>query len=103
MKKVNAIELLPEERLVAVIAGRNRHLRLLPLNMMDKSDVESIKIEEAKGCISLASGAIRQGSSTCLCVAVKKYVATLVFTNNSLGSKIISLLLVDVFLRFCSF
>lgn len=72
MKKVTAIDILPEEGLVAVISGRNRHLRLVPIQMMDGADGETIKIEEAKGCMLLASGAIRQGSSTCLCVAVKK-------------------------------
>ena len=71
-KKVQAIEVLHEERLLVVISGRNRHIRLHSFSMLEVGDGDVVKIEEAKGCSLLASGAIRQGSSTCLCVAIKK-------------------------------
>lgn len=71
-KKIYAIELLPNEDMIAVISGRNRHIRLHPISTLDGSDGEAIKIEETKGCTLIASGAVRQGSTTCLCVAMKK-------------------------------
>ena len=72
MKKVQAIELLPKEEMFAVISGRNRNVRLLPLSSLEGGEGEAIKIEESKNSLLIASGAIRQGSTTCLCVAVKK-------------------------------
>jgi len=71
-KKVNAIEVLLEERMLVVISGRNRNIRLHTFGMLETGDGEAIKIEEAKGCSLLTSGPIRQGSTTCLCVAIKK-------------------------------
>lgn len=71
-KKVHVIELVQNEDLVAVISGRNRHIRLYPMTALNGSDVDAIKVDEAKGCSILASGPIRQGSSSCLCVAMKK-------------------------------
>ena len=71
-KKVYAVELLPQEDMIAVISGRNRHIRLHHISALDGAEMEPIKIEEAKGCTLLTSGATCQGSTTCLCVAIKK-------------------------------
>uniref|UniRef100_H2Z2Y2 non-specific serine/threonine protein kinase n=1 Tax=Ciona savignyi TaxID=51511 RepID=H2Z2Y2_CIOSA len=73
-KKIYAIEVIPQEDLIAVISGRNRHIRLHPISALDTPDVDAIKIEESKGCTALTSGPYRQGSTTCLCVSVKRWV-----------------------------
>ncbi|XP_019630761.1 PREDICTED: serine/threonine-protein kinase MRCK alpha-like isoform X5 [Branchiostoma belcheri] len=73
-KKVFQIEAVAEEQVVVVISGKGRHVRLHPWVSLDGSEVESIKIPETKGCTMFAMGAIRQGSTTCLCTAVKRHV-----------------------------
>ncbi|XP_078593888.1 serine/threonine-protein kinase MRCK alpha-like isoform X20 [Branchiostoma floridae x Branchiostoma japonicum] len=73
-KKVFQIEALAGEQVVVVISGKGRHVRLHPWVALDGSEVESIKIPETKGCTMFAMGAIRQGSTMCLCTAVKRHV-----------------------------
>ncbi|CAH1263896.1 CDC42BPA [Branchiostoma lanceolatum] len=73
-KKVFQIEAVAGEQVVVVISGKGRHVRLHPWVALDGSEVESIKIPETKGCTMFAMGAIRQGSTTCLCTAVKRHV-----------------------------
>nr|CAB3229242.1 serine/threonine-protein kinase MRCK alpha [Phallusia mammillata] len=83
-KKIYAIEVLRNEDMIAVVSGRNRHIRLHTITALDGSDAEAIKIEETKGCTVLASGAVRQGSTTCLCVAMKKHVFIYEMNNTRL-------------------
>ncbi|XP_039537681.1 serine/threonine-protein kinase MRCK alpha-like isoform X2 [Pimephales promelas] len=71
-KKVHQIELIPSEQLIAVISGRNGHVRLYPMTALDDRDAEFCKIAETKGCQTLVSGTIRHGSHTWLFVAMKK-------------------------------
>ncbi|XP_056112028.1 serine/threonine-protein kinase MRCK alpha isoform X3 [Rhinichthys klamathensis goyatoka] len=71
-KKVHQIELIPSEQLIAVISGRNGHVRLYPMTALDDRDAEFCKIAETKGCQTLVSGSIRHGSHTWLFVAMKK-------------------------------
>lgn len=71
-KKVHYAELIPSEQLLAVISGRNRHVRLLPMVGLDGRDTDSFKLLETKGCQLLASGKSRHSSHTCLCVAMKR-------------------------------
>ncbi|NXP82737.1 MRCKA kinase, partial [Ramphastos sulfuratus] len=73
-KKVHQIELIPSEQLVAVISGRNRHVRLFPMAALDGRETEFYKLAETKGCQSIVSGHVRHGALTCLCVAMKRQV-----------------------------
>uniref|UniRef100_A0A673VVX9 Serine/threonine-protein kinase MRCK alpha n=1 Tax=Salmo trutta TaxID=8032 RepID=A0A673VVX9_SALTR len=73
-KKVHHIDLVPQEQLLAVISGRNRHVRLFPMAALDGREMDSYKLAETKGCTALVSGSIRNNSFTCLCVAMKRQV-----------------------------
>ncbi|XP_036925408.1 serine/threonine-protein kinase MRCK alpha isoform X4 [Sturnira hondurensis] len=73
-KKVHQIELIPHDQLVAVISGRNRHVRLFPVSALDGRETEFHKLAETKGCQTITSGKVRHGAVTCLCVAVKRQV-----------------------------
>uniref|UniRef100_A0A3P8TB17 Serine/threonine-protein kinase MRCK alpha n=1 Tax=Amphiprion percula TaxID=161767 RepID=A0A3P8TB17_AMPPE len=73
-KKVHHIDLIPQEQLLAVISGRNRHVRLFPTQALDGRETESYKLAETKGCQTIMSGPVRNGSLTCLCVAMKRQI-----------------------------
>ncbi|XP_041831091.1 serine/threonine-protein kinase MRCK alpha isoform X2 [Melanotaenia boesemani] len=70
-KKVLHIHLIPQEQLLAVVSGRNRHVRLFPTQALDGREVEPQKLGETKGCQSIVSGPVRNGSLTCLCAVTK--------------------------------
>ena len=69
-KKVQMIQMLQHEQMLIAIAGNKRHVRMYPLT--DSINDESIKIEESKGCTTLTCGMVRQQTTTCVCIAVKK-------------------------------
>lgn len=73
-KKVHHIDLMLQEQLLAVISGRNRHVRLFPTQALDGRETESYKLAETKGCQTIVSGLVRNGSLTCLCVAMKRQI-----------------------------
>ncbi|KAM9778728.1 serine/threonine-protein kinase MRCK alpha isoform 2-T2 [Syngnathus typhle] len=73
-KKVHHIDLIPQEQLLAVISGRNRHVRLFPTQALDGREIDSYKLGETKGCQTIVSGPVRNGSLTCLCVAMKRQI-----------------------------
>ncbi|XP_041108680.1 serine/threonine-protein kinase MRCK alpha-like isoform X3 [Polyodon spathula] len=73
-KKVHQIELIPSEQLMAVISGRNRHVRLFPMSALDGKETDFYKLVETKGCQTIVSGQVRHGALTCLCVAMKRQV-----------------------------
>uniref|UniRef100_A0A286XDI8 Serine/threonine-protein kinase MRCK alpha n=1 Tax=Cavia porcellus TaxID=10141 RepID=A0A286XDI8_CAVPO len=73
-KKIHQIELIPNDQLVAVISGRNRHVRLFPLSAFDGRETDFYKLAETKGCQTITSGKVRHGALTCLCVAMKRQV-----------------------------
>ncbi|XP_034283845.1 serine/threonine-protein kinase MRCK alpha isoform X6 [Pantherophis guttatus] len=73
-KKVHQIELIPNEQLIAVISGRNRHVRLFPMTALDGREIDFYKLAETKGCQTIVSGQVRHGALTCLCVAMKRQV-----------------------------
>ncbi|XP_059375882.1 serine/threonine-protein kinase MRCK alpha isoform X6 [Carassius carassius] len=79
-KKVHQIELIPSEQLIAVISGRNRHVRLYPMATLDEANFH--KIAETKGCQTLVSGTIRQGSLTYLFVSMKKPDKVMIYELN---------------------
>ncbi|KAG8545892.1 hypothetical protein GDO81_020171 [Engystomops pustulosus] len=73
-KKVHQVELIPHEQLIAVISGRNRHVRLYPTASLDGRETEFFKLPETKGCQGIVSGQVRHGALTCLCVSMKRQV-----------------------------
>ncbi|KAM9212488.1 serine/threonine-protein kinase MRCK alpha isoform 5-T5 [Dugong dugon] len=73
-KKIHQIELIPNDQLIAVISGRNRHVRLFPMSALDGRETDFYKLAETKGCQTITSGKVRHGSLTCLCVAMKRQV-----------------------------
>lgn len=73
-KKVHQIDLMLQEQLLAVISGRNRHVRLFPTQALDGRETESYKLAETKGCQTIVSGLVRNSSLTCLCVAMKRQI-----------------------------
>ncbi|KAM4771797.1 serine/threonine-protein kinase MRCK alpha isoform 5-T5 [Rhinophrynus dorsalis] len=73
-KKVHQVELIPNEQLIAVISGRNRHVRLYPMASLDGRETEFYKLVETKGCQGIVSGQVRHGALTCLCVSMKRQV-----------------------------
>uniref|UniRef100_A0A3Q2ZQ88 non-specific serine/threonine protein kinase n=1 Tax=Kryptolebias marmoratus TaxID=37003 RepID=A0A3Q2ZQ88_KRYMA len=73
-KKVYQIDLIPQEQLLAVISGRNRHVRLIPTHALDGRETDSNKLAETKNCQTIVSGTVRNGSLTCLCVAMKSKI-----------------------------
>ncbi|XP_026197778.1 CDC42 binding protein kinase alpha (DMPK-like) b isoform X1 [Anabas testudineus] len=75
-KKVYQIDLIPQEQLLAVISGRNRHARLFPTQALDGRETESYKLPDTKNCNNIVSGTVRNGSLTCLCVAMKRQIIT---------------------------
>ncbi|XP_024594837.1 serine/threonine-protein kinase MRCK alpha isoform X2 [Neophocaena asiaeorientalis asiaeorientalis] len=73
-KKIHQVELIPNDQLVAVISGRNRHVRLFPMSALDGRETDFYKLAETKGCQTITSGKVRHGALTCLCVAMKRQV-----------------------------
>ncbi|XP_067847869.1 serine/threonine-protein kinase MRCK beta isoform X2 [Heptranchias perlo] len=74
-KKVYQIELIPKEKLIVLICGRNRHVHFYPWVAFDGPEtVFDIKLTETKGCQTMVSGSLRQGIVCCLFVAVKRQV-----------------------------
>ncbi|XP_036774306.1 serine/threonine-protein kinase MRCK alpha isoform X10 [Manis pentadactyla] len=73
-KKIHQIELIPNDQLVAVISGRNRHVRLFAMSALDGRETDFYKLAETKGCQTITSGKVCHGALTCLCVAMKRQV-----------------------------
>ncbi|KAL1257513.1 hypothetical protein QQF64_010757, partial [Cirrhinus molitorella] len=98
-KRVHKIELIPSEQLIAVISGRNGHVRLYPMAALDDREADFQKIAETKGCQTLVSGTIRQGSLTYLFVSMKKPDKVMIFELNK--SKTRHRKLRDIFVPGC--
>ncbi|XP_014233226.1 serine/threonine-protein kinase Genghis Khan isoform X1 [Trichogramma pretiosum] len=76
-KKIHQLEYVTEEQLIVVLSGKQRHVRLVPVRALDGDEVEWIKVAETKGCIALTTGVMRRNPVTyCLCVAIKKQIAS---------------------------
>lgn len=78
-KSVFQIEYLVQARLLAVVCGRRRHLRLVPEEMLDGADVEWLKLEDTKGCSGFTVGLLHEPTADsvavyCLCVPMKRKV-----------------------------
>ncbi|XP_061901229.1 serine/threonine-protein kinase MRCK beta isoform X1 [Entelurus aequoreus] len=74
-KKVCQIDLIPKEKIFAVLCGRNRHVHLHPWGVLEGSESTfDIKLTETKGCQALTTGVLRPGGTACLLAAVKRQV-----------------------------
>ncbi|XP_072218144.1 serine/threonine-protein kinase MRCK beta isoform X2 [Leuresthes tenuis] len=74
-KKVYQIDLIPKEKIVALLCGRNRHVHLQPWGVLEGAESSfDIKLAETKGCQALTTGVLRPGGPACLLAAVKRQV-----------------------------
>ncbi|XP_051955139.1 serine/threonine-protein kinase MRCK beta-like isoform X5 [Xyrauchen texanus] len=74
-KKVCQIELIPKEKMVALLCGRNRHVHLYPWAALEGVEASfDAKLTETKGCQALTIGTLRPGGPACLLAAVKRQV-----------------------------
>ncbi|XP_041831349.1 serine/threonine-protein kinase MRCK beta isoform X2 [Melanotaenia boesemani] len=74
-KKVCQIDLIPKEKIVALLCGRNRHVHLHPWGVLEGAESSfDIKLAETKGCQALTTGVLRPGGPACLLAAVKRQV-----------------------------
>uniref|UniRef100_A0A6Q2Z5D4 non-specific serine/threonine protein kinase n=1 Tax=Esox lucius TaxID=8010 RepID=A0A6Q2Z5D4_ESOLU len=61
-KKVHQIELIPREKMLALLCGRNRHVHLNPWGVLEGAEgTFDIKLTETKGCQALTTGVLRPG------------------------------------------
>ncbi|XP_053553398.1 serine/threonine-protein kinase MRCK beta isoform X2 [Bombina bombina] len=74
-KKVYQIELVPKEKIVVLVCGRNHHVHLLPWAALDGSEGSfDIKLPESKGCQFITTGTPKKSASSCLFVAIKRQI-----------------------------
>ncbi|CAH2328550.1 serine threonine- kinase MRCK beta isoform X1 [Pelobates cultripes] len=74
-KKVYQIELVPKEKIVVLVCGRNHHVHLFPWTLLDGSEgTFDIKLPESKGCQFITTGTIKKSPTSCLFVAVKRQI-----------------------------
>ncbi|KAH9376176.1 hypothetical protein HPB48_017168 [Haemaphysalis longicornis] len=73
-KRIAQLEYIPEEQLLIAIAGKQRHLRLIPVGALDGHDVDWIKVADTKGCTTFCTTHMDHGGAPTyyFCVAVKK-------------------------------
>ncbi|XP_041985755.1 serine/threonine-protein kinase Genghis Khan isoform X3 [Aricia agestis] len=53
---VHRLLYVPHEQLLVVIAGRGRHVRLVPIRALECPEAECVKLAEAKGAVDIAVG-----------------------------------------------
>ncbi|XP_027895440.1 serine/threonine-protein kinase MRCK beta isoform X5 [Xiphophorus couchianus] len=74
-KKVYQIELIPKEKMVALLCGRNRQVHLYPSGVLDGAESSfDTKLAETKNCQVLTTGLLRPGGPACLLAAAKRQV-----------------------------
>lgn len=74
-KRVCQIELMPKEKMVALLSGRNRHVHLYPWAALEGADVNfDAKLTDTKGCQAMTIGTLRPGGPACLLAGVKRQV-----------------------------
>ncbi|XP_062716809.1 serine/threonine-protein kinase Genghis Khan isoform X3 [Aedes albopictus] len=69
-KKVYQLWYIAEEQLLAILCGKQRHLRLLPIRALEATDVEWIKVAESKNCITACTGIIERGPQPVFCIVI---------------------------------
>lgn len=60
----------PNDQLVIILAGKQKHIKLIPVRGLDSDDIEWIKIPETKGASTFALA--NSPTTTYICVAIKK-------------------------------
>ncbi|XP_070781576.1 serine/threonine-protein kinase MRCK beta isoform X2 [Enoplosus armatus] len=74
-KKVYQIDLIPKEKIIALLCGRNRHVHLHAWGALEGAESAfDIKLTDTKGCQALTTGVLRPGGPACLLAAVKRQV-----------------------------
>uniref|UniRef100_H2UXC9 non-specific serine/threonine protein kinase n=1 Tax=Takifugu rubripes TaxID=31033 RepID=H2UXC9_TAKRU len=74
-KKTYQIDLIPKEKVIALLCGRNRHVHLIPWEALEGAESTfDVKMTETKGCQALTTGLLRPGGPACLLAAVKRQV-----------------------------
>uniref|UniRef100_A0A8B9KN27 non-specific serine/threonine protein kinase n=1 Tax=Astyanax mexicanus TaxID=7994 RepID=A0A8B9KN27_ASTMX len=74
-KKVHQIDLIPKEKMVVLLCGRNRHVHLHPWGALEGAEAAfDVKLTETKGCQALTTGVLRPGGPACLLAAIKRQV-----------------------------
>ncbi|XP_072933847.1 serine/threonine-protein kinase Genghis Khan [Epargyreus clarus] len=56
---VAKLRYVPAEQLLVVIAGRGRHVRLVPIRALECPEAECVKLPEAKGALDVAVGELQ--------------------------------------------
>lgn len=78
-KKTHQIDLIPKEKVVALLCGRNRQVHLYPWEVVDGAEPSfDAKLPDTKGCQALTTGLLRPGGPACLLAAVKRQVQPMV-------------------------
>lgn len=76
-KKIYQIDLIPKEKMVALLCGRNRHVHLHAWEALEGADSAfDTKMTETKGCQGLTTGVLRPGGPACLLASVKRQVGS---------------------------
>lgn len=74
-KKVCQIELIPKEKIVALLCGRNRQVHLHHWGVLEGAESSfDTKLAETKNCQVLTTGVLRPGGPACLLAAAKRQV-----------------------------
>lgn len=74
-KKVYQIDLIPKEKTIALLCGRNRQVHLHPWEVLEGAEsIFDVKMADTKNCQALTTGVLRPGGPACLLAAVKRQV-----------------------------
>ncbi|XP_060711739.1 serine/threonine-protein kinase MRCK alpha-like isoform X2 [Hemiscyllium ocellatum] len=74
-KRVHQLELVPSARLLAVVSGRSRNVRVFTWEDLQNPEATGAKLLEARGSQLITTGSRCQGKSTnWLCTAAKRHV-----------------------------
>ncbi|XP_030576950.1 LOW QUALITY PROTEIN: serine/threonine-protein kinase MRCK beta [Archocentrus centrarchus] len=74
-KKVHQIELIPKEKIIALLCGRNRQVHLHPWGVLEGAESTfDAKLADTKGCQAMTTGVLRPGGPACLLAAIKRQV-----------------------------
>ncbi|XP_060574804.1 serine/threonine-protein kinase MRCK alpha-like isoform X2 [Ruditapes philippinarum] len=81
-KPVFQVELVPEEQLIVLISGRQRHIKLLHSSALEGYEVDPLKIQETKACQMFCTNTgHRADMNTYLCVAMKRTIMAFELTK----------------------
>ena len=75
------VQYVSAEQLIAVVGGRSRSVRLLPLLALDGIETPVHRLTETRGCVAMAVGYIHQCTEVALVVALRRTVDVYVFTK----------------------